>query len=279
MEAVLNQTDTTTEIVTDLLETRLAAIDLSILVRASSLERREQLSSSIDRLAEDALDLNRALQQLSAKIGAGFDRIMSTNELLLRSMRSSSGRSDNAALDACRFKSASHQSPACLLLPSHPELSEAYVRAMSTYEVVLRDLIHYNMISLIKATVFDEDLVSAMHVVAQEKFESNAPERGLSFLWSILGGQSRSFAHLARNEEILSNIAVYSMRSLRYVQSIHDALETMQHRLEELRSVAAGGLVVESVDPEVVLEMLAKGLERLGRARSGPVRAPILTGQ
>lgn len=150
---------------------------------------------------------------------------------------------------------------------------------MSTYEVVLRDLIHYNMISLIKATVFDEDLVSAMHVVAQEKFESNAPERGLSFLWSILGGQSRSFAHLARNEEILSNIAVYSMRSLRYVQSIHDALETMQHRLEELRSVAAGGLVVESVDPEVVLEMLAKGLERLGRARSGPVRAPILTGQ
>ena len=74
METVLNETDTNVEILTDLLETRLAAINLSIVVRASSLSRRDQLSSSIERLADDALDLNRALQQLSAKIGAGFDR-------------------------------------------------------------------------------------------------------------------------------------------------------------------------------------------------------------
>ena len=74
METVLNQTDTSAEIMTDLLETRLAAIDLSIIVRASGLDRRDQLSASVERLADDALDLNRALQQLSAKIGAGFDR-------------------------------------------------------------------------------------------------------------------------------------------------------------------------------------------------------------
>lgn len=74
METVLNQTETSVEIITDLLETRLAAIDLSIVVRASGLDRRDQLSVSVERLADDALDLNRALQQLSAKIGTGFDR-------------------------------------------------------------------------------------------------------------------------------------------------------------------------------------------------------------
>ena len=205
---------------------------------------------------------------------------MSTNEFLLRAMRSSVKRTDRADAGICHTAFTSHTSPGvCLSSTPVSEVSASYVRALSAYETVLRDLIQYNALALIKASVFDEDLISTMHVVAQEKLESTVDHRGLGFLWSLLTGQSHSLSHLARNKDILDNIGVYSMRSLRYVQSIYDALEMMQHRLEELRMVATGALVSESADPEVVLEMLAKGLERLGRARSGTVGGAALIGQ
>lgn len=198
----------------------------------------------------------------------------------MRSIRSSVRGTDNVAdAHVCPSGFASHTTLACLFPAPNPGLSDSYIRALSTYEVVLHDLIQYNTATLIKATVFDEDLISTMHVVAQEKLESTVTNGGLGFLWSVLSGRSHSLAHLARNEEILDNIGVHSMRSLRYVQGIHDALETMQRRLEELRMVATGALVSESADPEVVLEMLAKGLERLSRARSGAVRGTALIDQ
>ena len=74
MEQVINHTDGHLEIVMDLSETRVASLDLAILVQSSSLEYRDQISGLINKVADDALDLNRALQILSSKIGAGFDR-------------------------------------------------------------------------------------------------------------------------------------------------------------------------------------------------------------
>lgn len=74
LEQVINQTDDNLDIVMDLSETRISSLDLAILVQSSMLSNRDQISALIHKLADDALDLNRALQVFSAKVGAGFDR-------------------------------------------------------------------------------------------------------------------------------------------------------------------------------------------------------------
>lgn len=81
MEQVLNQTNAHSDIVVDLLDARVASVDLSILVHSSNLEYRIEISSLIEQLAHDALDLNRGLQHLSAKIAAGFDRYVSNLQM------------------------------------------------------------------------------------------------------------------------------------------------------------------------------------------------------
>lgn len=239
-----------------------------------------ELCSTLLRRLEQGLTGTGIIVYLQAITYAAGRRIMSTNEYLLRSMRTSTERS-HSSLDAhpCQFGSSSHTSSACLLSSPDTRLSEAYVRALSTYEAVLHDLIQYNTATLMKATVFDEDLIVTMRMTAQERLEAAVPKGGLGFLWALLGGRNHALAHLTRNEDILNNVGLYSMRSLRYVQGIHDALEAMQRHLEELRAVASGALVSEGVAPEVVLEMLARGMERLGRARSGYTRVPALIGQ
>ncbi|KAH9931488.1 uncharacterized protein B0H18DRAFT_85665 [Fomitopsis serialis] len=276
MENVLNQTDANANIMADLLETRIAAIDLSLLVRASSLEHRSQLSTAIEKLADDALDLNRALQHLAAKIGTGFDRIMSTNDHLSRLLRSSSAHTgDLLDIRLCQMGIGADTCPASSSYPA--DITDAYVHSLSTYEAVLRDLLQYTMVSLTKAAVFDEDLLSAMHVVAQEKLEVDIAKRELGAVWALLRSQSRSqsLAHLAHNVGILNSIGDYSMRALRYVQAVQGTLESMQCHVEELRMVASGALVSEGASTEVVLEMLAKGLERVRNARAGAIHPAL----
>ncbi|KAH9914570.1 uncharacterized protein B0H18DRAFT_959743 [Fomitopsis serialis] len=272
MERVLNQTGAHAEIVFDLLETRLASVDLSILVQSSDLEYRHQISSLIDKVADDALDLNRGLQHLSAKITSGFDRILLTNEHLYQLLRNSPippGRMLDVQF--CYSSSKPHDNQACLIQPPYPDIARAYERALQTYEGVLRELIQCSADSLAKAAVLDADLVSTMNIVAWEKFgvDLAQQERGLGLLWKLLGGNRRHLASLARNANILNRVGDHSAKTLRYVRTIQDTLEGMEEHLHELRLVASGAMVAEAAPPEVILRMLARGLERLGSARIG----------
>ncbi|KAH9840944.1 uncharacterized protein C8Q71DRAFT_854793 [Rhodofomes roseus] len=270
MERVLNQSSAHAEIVDDLLDIRLASVDLSILVQSSDLEYRFQLSSHIDKVADDALDLNRGLQHLSAKIAAGFDRILYTNEhlyQLLRNVPIPPGRMPDIPI--CHSNPFSENLHACLIQSPYSDIAVAYERALQTYEAVLRELIQSAAASLSKAALLDADLRSTMRVVAWERFGVDLARRdlGLGLLWSLLGGHRRRLAHLSRNENILNRVGEYSARSLRYVRTIQDTLEGMERHLEELRLVASGAMVVDAAPPEVILQMLARGFERLGRAR------------
>ena len=114
---------------------------------------------------------------------------MLTNEVLLRSMRSSTGKSEGTIdTHVCRFGLSPYSPSTCSLTSPPVELSEAYVHALSTYEVILHDLIQYNAASLAKATMFDEDLITMMHTVAQERLETVTSKCSLGFLWALLGG-------------------------------------------------------------------------------------------
>ncbi|KAH9922186.1 uncharacterized protein B0H18DRAFT_1121011 [Fomitopsis serialis] len=271
LEQVINHTDAHIDIIMDLTETRIASLDLSILVQFSTLEYRDQIAMHINKVADDALDLNRALQILSAKVGAGFDRIVSTNDHLYRVLRASSATAQPAS-DSVRcqvgplFQGLDIRG--CLPHTSYPDISHAYDRALQTYETVLRELIQTSISSLTKATAFDADLVAVMSIIGGEKLEIDITKKQLGRLWTLLGGNNYQLTRLARNEQVLDRVGEYSARSLRYVRSIQDTLENMQRQLEELRLVASGALISDVAPPEVVLEMLARGLERLGNARA-----------
>ncbi|KAH9924806.1 uncharacterized protein B0H18DRAFT_402961 [Fomitopsis serialis] len=278
MEQVLSQTSAHTEIIVDLLDTRLASVDLSILVQSSDLEYRYQISTLIDKLADDALDLNRGLQHLSAKITAGFDRILLTNDHLYQLLRSSPISPGHMAdAQSCHSSSMSGKNQECE--PPYPDIARAYERALQTYEIVLRELMQCSTDSLTKAAVLDADLISTMNVVAREKFSVDLARRelGLGLLWELLGGNRLHAVTLARNENVLSRVGVHSAKTLRYVRTIQDTLEGMERHLDELRLVASGAMVAEAAPPEVILRMLARGLERLGSARIGDSKRRVST--
>ncbi|EPS93269.1 hypothetical protein FOMPIDRAFT_93845 [Fomitopsis schrenkii] len=275
LEQVLNQTDDHVDIVMDLSETRISSLDLAILVQSSTLENRDQISTMIHKLADDALDLNRALQVFAAKVGAGFDRIISMNDHLYRVLRSSSASNQN-----CHIGALPQGIDDCLLRFQYPDIGSSYDRTLMTYETVLHDLLQSSIASLLKATVFDADLVSVLSVIGGERLEIDLAKGQLGSLWNFLGANNHRLSRLARNEHVLNRVGEYSFRALRYLQSVQDSLENMQRQLEELKLVALGGLISEVSSPEVVLEMLARGLERMGSVRiSGAERkARLLDG-
>lgn len=204
-------------------------------------------------------------------------RITLTNEHLYRLLRSSSGH--DSSVRPCDPPPLSSGTQGCLLQRSYPDVTRAYERALQTYEFVLRELMQTSAVALSKAAIFDADLVATMNVIALEKFsvEGARKDLGLGWLWSLLGGSRHEFVNLARNEHVLQRVGDYSARSLRYVRTIQDILEGMERHLEELRLVAAGALVAEPASPEVVLQMLARGFERLGSARAGVTERRIPT--
>lgn len=205
-------------------------------------------------------------------------RIISTNDHLYRILRASSAISRAHPNTKPCYISPLFQGldlEGCLPDFASPNISHAYDRALQTYETVLRELIQSSTTSLLKATVFDADLVSLMGVIGGEKLEIDLTRKQLGGLWMLLGGNNHQLSRLARNEQVLNRIGEYSARSLRYAHSIQDALENMQRQLEDLRLVASGAVFADAAPPEVVLEMLARGLERLGTARApGGDRVP-----
>lgn len=197
------------------------------------------------------------------------------NDHLYRVLRSSSASNQN-----CHIGALPQGIDDCLLRFQYPDIGSSYDRTLMTYETVLHDLLQSSIASLLKATVFDADLVSVLSVIGGERLEIDLAKGQLGSLWNFLGANNHRLSRLARNEHVLNRVGEYSFRALRYLQSVQDSLENMQRQLEELKLVALGGLISEVSSPEVVLEMLARGLERMGSVRiSGAERkARLLDG-
>lgn len=184
------------------------------------------------------------------------------NDHLYRVLRSASQGSSS-----CRIGALPHGGDDCAPHFQYPDISNSYDRTLNTYEVVLHDLLQSSAIALFKATVFDADLVSVLTVVGGERLELDMAKGQLGTLWTFLGANNHRLFRLTRNEHVLNRVGDYSFHALRYLRSVQDSLENMQRQLEELKLVASGALVSEVPSPEVVLEMLARGLERLGSVR------------
>lgn len=189
-------------------------------------------------------------------------RIVTMNDHLYRVLRSATASNPN-----CRVGALPQGVDDCPLHFHYPDITSSYDRTLHTYETVLHDLLQSSATSLLKATVFDADLVSVLSVIGGERLELDLAKGQLGSLWTFLGANNHRLFRLARNEHVLSRVGDYSFRALRYLRSVQDSLENMQRQLEELKLVASGALISEAASPEMVLEMLARGLERLGSAR------------
>lgn len=191
---------------------------------------------------------------------------MSTDAHLYRLMKSAPDSSEAVAY--CNFDAMLHAPADCKPYPQHHLVSAAYERALRTYETVLREWIQASTVSLMKAVTLDADFVAVMKLVADERFDVDITKHEvMGQLWTVLGGNKRRLLDLSKHEDVLNRVGEFTITALRYVRSVQDALEGMQRHLEELRQAAIGALISDIVEPEVILEMLSRGLERLGDAR------------
>ncbi|KAH9914046.1 uncharacterized protein B0H18DRAFT_887513 [Fomitopsis serialis] len=268
-EALSVESRGTADIVMDLTEARVLSVDLINVVRSSDLDYNVELAGLIQQFAEDALTVSRDLQRLSAKIGTAFDQITSTNAHMYRLIRTPPQSSLPHSGKACRKISTlgSGIEEIC----EFPELSQVFDTVVQTYERVLRDLMYANGASLMKVSGLDADLISVGAVLADEKQEARMAEHEFQGqLLSVLRLNERRRSILAYNTRLLDRVGEYTERSLRFVRTIQTTLEGMQREVEELRAVVAQGGMAAAPSPEIVLDVLSRGLERLNAVKVRP---------
>ncbi|KAH9936451.1 uncharacterized protein B0H18DRAFT_1113836 [Fomitopsis serialis] len=250
MGDTLGDVGTTSSLVLKLAEARIAAEDLISLIESSSLEHREEMQFLLLKFADDARDTIRALQQLSARLQSGGDRVAVTLDSARRLLSPSLHDSNSATY---------HQSPT-----NDDRTTRAYEYALTTIEGVLRSLVLSAETAFASLEALDARLLAIGEASALEGLAiRHAREDVLYSLWTYLGGNREQLNHFDRDAVVLNSVSDYKKLSLTYIQSVSRALEAMQAGLDETRRIASGALLIEQPTPQSALIIIAKGYGRL----------------
>ncbi|KAH9920387.1 uncharacterized protein B0H18DRAFT_881093 [Fomitopsis serialis] len=268
-EALISSSGASAELVVQLTETRIAIGDLIPLVKHSHLERRVELHSLLEKLADDAKDASRYLQQLSARIDSGADRINvmvgHTSRLLLDSPPPSMTSQQCTIIDIINPLRTS----ACAAQPVDPYVVlSAYELALGTVEDVLRNLIISAQAALGKLDALDSRLQTIADVTFSETtVVSEDREHVLRQLWTYLGGNQQRIYQFQRDADVLRDVEAYRKAAVAHVGMVLDTLENMQTVAEETRRIASGALLRGQIPDELLLNVISDGTGRLKMGR------------
>ncbi|KAL6300922.1 hypothetical protein BKA93DRAFT_752321 [Sparassis latifolia] len=270
LEFIANDTVGDPRSMVDLTEARVISVELANSVRTSELAYSFELANKIDRFADHALAVHRDLQQLGAKRDMAYDHIMTSLTYFYRLLRDAS-RTLPGADRLCQGRNAVlGRTEECPTL-SLPDISEAFEYALQTYEIALRDLIIACSSSLSKVITLDTDLISMDGIISSEKHGVRVgKDELLGRLWTAVGGNKRQLATFVNSEHVLKHVGLYTEGSLRYLRMVQAVLEGMQIDVEELRAVALRSPSSGFISREMLLEVLARGVDRLGALRMRP---------
>ncbi|KAH9917199.1 uncharacterized protein B0H18DRAFT_884055 [Fomitopsis serialis] len=249
-DALIGSSGASVELVVQLTETRIAIGDLIPLVKHSHLERRAELHSLLEKLADDAKDTSRYLQQLSARIDSGADRYVGAFEVDVH---------------------------VCVAQPVDPYVVlSAYEMALGTVEDVLRNLVISAQAALGKLDALDSRLQAIADVTFSETaVVSEDREHVLRQLWTYLGGNQQKIHQFERDADVLRDVEAYRNAAVAHVGMILNTLENMQTVAEETRRIASGALLRGKIPDELVLHVISDGTGRM-KARRVEVAIPNL---
>ncbi|CAZ85127.1 unnamed protein product [Tuber melanosporum] len=269
----------------DLKNSEVAVRDLSMLVRASKLVNRNELSEKLDDFVQTAKQTSRGLTRFGSRVNGVVDSLLAMDEFAIRSLENAqlSSTTTDSPPSIASAVSRIVLAPLHILVPHNQQKTQssilkAFLQASTTMdtsiqrlileaELVLRDLDDLeNRLSTI------QDMASREDSVLQEKHQEVLAE-----LWSFLGGNRRKLANFASHRSLLANIATYRSRALAHVSASLIRLQQMQSDLEDLRDRVAQpamlrdtqgeGETAGEIPLEVHVESIRKGVERLNRGR------------
>lgn len=114
-----------------------------------------------------------------------------------------------------------------------------------------------------------ERLLTIHEICLREGFALSAAHAELlSELWSMLGGNRHARRKNERHLALLREVGRYRVEALAHVVATRDALQAVAADVEELRArSAAAEIVGERVSPEVLIESIGHGVQRLREGR------------
>ncbi|KAG0640912.1 hypothetical protein HOY80DRAFT_883988 [Tuber brumale] len=284
-EDILESSSGGSSMALDLKNSEVAVRDLSMLVRASKLVNRNELSERLDDFVQTAKQTSRSLTRFGSRVNGVVDSLLAMDEFAIRSLENAqlSSTTTDSPPSIASAVSRIVLAPLHVLVPRNQQKTEssilkAFLQASTTMdtsiqrliieaELVLRDLDDLeNRLSTI------QDMASREDSVIREKHQEVLAE-----LWSFLGGNRRKLANFASHRSLLANVATYRSKALAHVSASLIRLQQMQSDLEDLRDRVAQpamlrdaqgeGETIGEIPLEVHVESIRKGVERLNRGR------------
>ncbi|RXW16335.1 hypothetical protein EST38_g9522 [Candolleomyces aberdarensis] len=116
----------------------------------------------------------------------------------------------------------------------------------------------------------EEKLGTLRDIIAQEdKTVGEAKEELLANLWTKLGGNRKDLRNFNRNLNLLQDLSYYRRHALAHVVAALHTLRAVDQEMQEMRErVAAPDLAGDRIAPEVHMDSIKIGLERLKEGRS-----------
>jgi hypothetical protein len=116
----------------------------------------------------------------------------------------------------------------------------------------------------------EEKLSTLRDIVAREnKTVAEGREELLASIWTTLGANRKDLRNFDWNLKMLHDLTTYRKRALAHIVAALHILKIVTQDLEEMRErVAAPNLAGSQIKPEVHMDSIKNGLERLREGRS-----------
>jgi hypothetical protein len=149
-------------------------------------------------------------------------------------------------------------------------VKETFSEAMHVMSIHLERLIVEHEANYANLDKLEEKLSTLRDIVAREnKTVGEGKEELLAYLWTKLGGNRKDLRNFDRNLKMLHDLTIYRKHASAHIVAALHTLKGVSQDLEDMRErVAAPNLAGSKIKPEVHMNSIKNGLERLREGRS-----------
>ncbi|KAH6907278.1 hypothetical protein BKA70DRAFT_1103309 [Coprinopsis sp. MPI-PUGE-AT-0042] len=248
----------------DLKKSEVACNDLINVVRHSDIKSKDLLAEMLVEFTNDANVAWDGLTVLSARFNGALDTIMAVNDYALRSVAEARAAEPNTLGERVNA-----------MMPWSPPrkdvdlvVRETFQSAMDTLTIQLDRLMFFAATSSLDLNRLVERLKTLSRMVHDENRDViKDKEEVLSELWTILGGNQHLIRRFDRNLKLLEGLTSGIKQSRDYVIAAVHILKGMSREMEDIRDRVAQPGLTQQIPPEVHMESIQMGLDRLKQNR------------
>ncbi|KAJ2921936.1 hypothetical protein H1R20_g15149, partial [Candolleomyces eurysporus] len=240
----------------------MATADLIALIRLSDLHSKNSLVDTLSEFVQDARITETSLHRLDSKVNGAIDSIMAMNDFAMQSIDSARAN-EPGPFEALMIWRPSKK-------PIDEVVKETFSDAMHVMSGQLERLIVEHQANHANLDRLEEKLSTLRDIVAREnKTVGEAKEELLANLWTMLGGNKKDLRNFETNLKLLHDLTLYRKHASAHVVAALHTLQSVNQDMEDMRErVAAPNLAGSRIAPEVHMNTIKHGLERLKEGRT-----------